>query len=358
MRIGILTASRTNNIGTDLQALAMQWLFDSFGENAVELINYKCEKLENSRKILSKKNLHGLLSVPYNIAKRIHHSSFRNKYFQHSNKVYDKNNISEINYDLVVVGSDQIWNQNITGNDLNFFLPFPLKALKASYAASISTRNIEQLSDNNRLYELLEDFESVSVREYIASNLLNAKNIEARSDLDPLLMVNTEKWDNIASENIPQKSYILLYVVDRVQESVQFALNYAKEHDLDVYMWGNIIKPIKGIKAIRFKGIEEWLSYIKHADLIVTNSYHGLSFAINYQKKFSMFSLKNNDSNVRLENILELSRIPLQADGTIYQPDWEQVSDSLDLLREKSKSYITNMLERAEDNAKENKTID
>ena len=50
MRIGILTASRSDNNGTDLQALAMLSIFRKTG-NAVELINYKCEKLENSRKI-------------------------------------------------------------------------------------------------------------------------------------------------------------------------------------------------------------------------------------------------------------------------------------------------------------------
>lgn len=352
MKIGILTASRTNNIGTDLQALAMQWLFSSFGENAVELINYKCDKLENSRKIISKMNLHGILSAPYNLSKRKNHNKFRKKHFHYSHQVYDKSNISETNYDLIVAGSDQIWNQNITGNDLNFFLPFQNCGLKASYAASISNNNIDKLDEQGQLQKLLEGFADVSVREQSASKWLMQKGIEARFDLDPLLMTSTNQWDNIASHKSPNKGYVFVYVVDRVPKSVKFALEYAKKHQLDVYMWGNIIKPIKGVKPVRFKGIEEWISFMKNADFIVTNSYHGLSFAINYQKNFAIFHLKDRDSNARLENVLELSNINIQEDGSIYVPDWLEVQNSLDVHRSNSRTYIANLLERAEQNAK------
>jgi len=347
MRIGILTASRTNNIGTDLQALAMQWLFRSCGENSVELINYKCDKLENSRKVLSRMNLHGLLSIPYNIAKIKNHSSFRKKYFQYSKQEFTKTNLFEIDYDLTVVGSDQIWNQEITGNDLNFFLPFQIKGLKASYAASVSEENIERLVAKYNLNNLLESFLEVSVREKKAAEVLKSHHIEAKFDLDPLLMIDSNKWDEISASRQINRGYVFVYVVDRVSKSVQFALDYAKKHDLDVYMWGNIIKPIKGIKPIRFKGIEEWLFFMKNAELVVTNSYHGLSFALNFKKNFAIFSLKNADINVRLENILELSGLSLKPDGEIYTPDWNLVCQALDSQRKNSRKYIESLIERA-----------
>ena len=75
MKIGILTASRTDNNGTDLQAYAMQTLFQRDG-NDVELINYQCEKLENSRKVFYPHTLRGLLSIPYNLYKHYGYHGF------------------------------------------------------------------------------------------------------------------------------------------------------------------------------------------------------------------------------------------------------------------------------------------
>lgn len=351
MKIGILTASRTNNIGTDMQALAMQWLFQSYANTSVELINYKCNKLENSRKIFYPKNLHGLLSIPYKLAQRSNHSKFRMKYFNYSKQIYDSSNISLIDYDLTVVGSDQIWNFNITGNDLSFYLPFDTRGMKSSYAASISEENIKLLAEKHNLHTHLAAFQGVSVREKQAADVLSEIGIEARSDLDPLLMIDAEKWNSIASNNHPSKGYVLLYVVDRVQEAVSFAKKYAKEHNLDVYMWGNVIKPVKGVKPIRFSGMEDWLSFMKHADLVVTNSYHGLSFAINYQKKFAIFNLKSSDSNLRLDNLLNLIGLENKGDGHIYNPDWTDVFLRINVQRVDSRAYIARMLERAENNA-------
>ena len=348
MKIGILTVSRTNNIGTDMQALAMQWLFGSFGKNQVELINYKCKKQENSRKILAKWNLHGILSVPYNFSRKLHHEQFRKRHFCYSKDVYDTTSVSNIEYDLVVTGSDQIWNLNITGNDLSFFIPFHFNGIKASYAASVSEKNIQLLINKYDLFHLLNDFSVVSVREKKSAALLSSNGIPARFDLDPLLMIETTKWDLIASKNKPNRGYVFLYVVDKTNEAIEFAKNYAKEHHLDVYMWGNIIKPIKGVKAVRFKGPRDWISFIKHADFIVTNSYHGLSFVINYQKKFAIFNLNNTDSNERLNNLLEIAGLENFGDGHIYNPNWSAVNANLEILKQNAISYITQTLEKTQ----------
>ena len=130
MKVGILTASRTNNNGTDLQAYAMQELLGEVCDD-VELINYKCEKLENSRKIFFAKSLRGLFLIPQRYPRHKNHEAFRKQFFHYSNTVYDKTSIQSVDYDMIIVGSDQIWNLSITGNDLSFFLPFSCRAVKS-----------------------------------------------------------------------------------------------------------------------------------------------------------------------------------------------------------------------------------
>ena len=251
MKIGILTASRTDNNGTDLQAFAMQILFQKHG-NDVELINYKCTKLENSRKAFYPHNLIGLLSIPYNLYRHYVHERFRKQYFRISRVEYDKNNISTNEYDVIVVGSDQIWNLNITGNDLSFFLPYKnSRQKKYSYAASLGKTDIRQWNELYGIANKLEDFDLVSVREESGVHALAEIGIKAQYDLDPILMMTRSEWNHFACPGRRLKNYILVYVVDQTRKAVSFAYKLAEKVGLIVICVDNPIKPIRGARCFR-----------------------------------------------------------------------------------------------------------
>ena len=345
MKIGILTASRTNNNGTDLQALAMQWLFEQFSGN-VEIINYKCKKLENSRKIFYPKSIRGFVEIPYSLQNHIAHELFRARFFHYSQKVYDADTISESDYDLIVSGSDQIWNLDITGGDLNYFLPFAYRGVKSSYAASIGHADITEWERKYGLSNFLRDLQSVSVREQSAVEALEQIGISAHVDLDPLLMIPVQRWNQVKESLVNKRKYIFVYVVDRGYESIDYAKAYARENDCEVIYYGNLLKPVPGIKVERFSNIGRWVSLLANAELVVTNSYHGLSFAINYQKPFAIPWLRSSkQSNTRMESLLMNMGISECADKQICTPDWANVDNRLAQLRVKSLEYVKTMVE-------------
>lgn len=344
MKIGILTASRTDNNGTDLQALAMQWIFEEIGTDA-ELINYKCDKLENSRKIFYPKSLRGLLQIPYRFFKHRGHEIFRDKYFHYSEE-YDSSNLAQNEYEVIVVGSDQIWNLVITGNDLSFFLPYDNKDQKKfSYAASIGRTDINEWEKNFQLSVFLKKFNVVSVREQSGVKALSQVGIEARNDLDPLLMVDSKKWLQIAESIKVERRFVFVYVVDRTTEAIAFAKEYAKKYNLEIIFYGNPIRPIKGVRIARYSNIGQWITYVKDAELVVTNSYHCLSFVMNFHKKFALFWLKNSlQSNTRLENLLCAVGIENCQDGEVYSPNWTKVDELIAISRVDSLQYLRGMV--------------
>lgn len=341
MKIGILTASRTDNNGTDLQAFAMQTLFQRRG-NDVELINYKCAKLENSRKVFYPHDLGGLLSIPYNFYRHYVHEQFRKRFLRMSEIEYDKDNISTNQYDVIVVGSDQIWNLNITGNDLSFFLPYANnKQKKFSYAASLGKTDIRQWNEMFEIGEKLRDFEVVSVREESGVHALAEIGIRAQFDLDPILMMTQSEWNDLVHPQKRLTNFVLVYVVDQTREAVSFAHDYARKNGLIVVYIGNPIKPMPGIRVKRFVSVEEWLGLVRDAEIIITNSYHCLAFTFLYNKSFVWFELVNNiESNTRLINLMiNMTGSPCEQ-WTPISLDWEDVNRRLQNLRDQSMKTV------------------
>lgn len=345
MKIGILTASRTNNFGTDLQAYAMQRIFDKYSD--AEIIDYICPKLERSHKLMQRFSVIDLICVPWATYKNISHYLFRKKYFKKSN-TYTAENLHTVDYDAIVVGSDQIWNLDITGNDLNFFVPFD-SVKKYSYAASIGKNDIKNWQEKYDLKRYLDDFLAVSVRESSGVEVLNDLGIKAQHHLDPLLMLDRSEWEELATYRTPQK-YVFVYLIQGNELAMNYAIKYAKTNDLKLVVYQAPGKFKKGRKKCVYCNTERWLSYMKNADMIITNSYHGLSMAIALEKNFRIFGIKNSvQNNSRMENLVNR----LSLDSYMYVddvrnnadcPNWEGVRKVLEIERKKSDEYIRSIV--------------
>lgn len=346
MKIGILTASQTNNNGTDLQALGMQLLFSCAGAEA-ELINYHCKKLEENSKIVPSASIKNFLKLPVNLYNRNSHQKFRKKHFRYSNKEFDITNINEVEYDRIVVGSDQIWNLDITGNDLGFFLPFESSvAKKYSYAASIGKTDITEWQKKYGIAQHLDKFENVSVREESGVKALEEIGVKARWDLDPLLMLPYDIWEKYAKKIQRKKPYVLLYLVEENTKARIWAKEYAKKNNLEVLMVNLGLRIFKGIKSVRFCSVEKWLWLMMNAECVVTNSYHGLSMAINFKTQVVLFELqKSVQSNTRMLSLVkrfEIEHCVVQKDIQFDNKkiDWDSTYKILYTLRDESFEYV------------------
>ena len=346
MKIGILTASRTDNNGTNLQALAMLNLFRRLGGKNVELINYVCEKIDcESRHSLT---LHRIVFYPIILFNKIQHKSFRKKYFRKSHELYTDENINKIQYDAVVVGSDQIWNLDLTGGDLSFYLPFQSNIRKYSYAASFGIAKTEMWEKKYQIQKLLSDFNGVSVRELSGVEALNKIGIKGRCDLDPILMGDSNDWKSFT---IPanKHNYILLYLVAYDPMAIEYAQSLGKQFGYEVIMLNPGLKSWKNVKRYFFVSVQKWLNLMANASMVITNSYHGLSFAILFKRNFRLCLLPENSANnkrmIDLLRIMDLEDFILTKDFDSCKPiDWENAYNNLNPYIRNSENYIKKIL--------------
>ena len=130
------------------------------------------------------------------------------------------------------------------------------------------------------------------------------------------------------------------------EDAVAFAKRFAAENNATVYFYSNGLRPKKGMRSVRFCSIDRWLSFMNNADMIITNSYHGLSIAVSMRKNFRFVELSGSeDRNARMKNLL--TRLDLQEytidNGSLdhpKMPPWDRTDKKLAEYREKSIKYI------------------
>jgi len=220
-KIGILTFHNAYNFGAVLQAYALKEYLQKNSNCTVEIVNYKNEQIEKEKsrwKSLFNNNVikelaRNLLTTPYYLKLDKVFSKFVNKYLTADNEI-KKEDLSSLKYDLYLVGSDQVWNITLTGNDKTFFCDFAMpESICCSYAASIGSsafsneelQNYKQLIDRFALISFREK-ELVPIFEKIASE----KKI--CSVVDPVFLLKQDEWNTMAS-SIVRKPYVLFFCV-------------------------------------------------------------------------------------------------------------------------------------------------
>lgn len=347
MKIGILTFPKAINYGTSLQALALKKVLDSLGAEAF-FMEHKCDAIDDSNKLFDIKHA---LSPSYTLA-HLHNlpsAIKRKKAFQ---KFWDAHfafgGDDPSQYDAIVAGSDQIWNYNLTGNDWFYFLDFPKNdIIKATYAASFGLHEIDN-SLVETLKPLLRDIDCLSVRENTAAELVKQIcGIEPPVVLDPTLLLNKQEWEDFT--NKPEGSgYIYVYTVFNSESLWEFAYKLSEKTGL----------PIKTVSYSKFHrhnaeysftaGPAEWLGYMMNADYVVTNSFHGFAFSVNFQKQF-FYELPPKSSGVgsRLADMASsygLSDRELKIADTDKRIDYTAVHEKLNIAREHSVDFLRQII--------------
>ena len=377
MKTGILTFHNANNYGAVLQAYALvEWLKQN--KINAEIINYQSKVFDKYRLFrtqLYKKHpyLFGvdLIKCSKKWKRNKNFDSFRAKHLPVSKREYyckeDLEQITSQN-DFFICGSDQIWNPTLTyGVDPIYFLDFVKDtAKKISYAPSIACNNLT-VFQKAKMVRYMSSFASLSIREQDAIDTLQPycdKNIE--KTCDPVFLPKRECFYNICSNKFEQKKYIFLYVVGRAknyQKVISYATKKAKEEGFQLYY---LIDGDKAFFHIEGKNIfgckpEDFLSLIKSAQYVISNSFHATAFSILFEKQFITF-LKDN-SGSRMVNLLKdfnlSSRIFNDTDKQDVlknKIDYTQLSQQLWDYRQKSEIFLSQalgLLKRVEEVNKE-----
>lgn len=305
-RVGILTLYYNSiNYGGILQAYALsKWLLKN--EMDPVMINYDRTK--------HKKSLSNFIkSICKDIIKKNHcsedkfkerkqkFSDFKLQYMTETKEVYNINTISQCvtRFDCFIAGSDQIWNGISKGVNTPFLLDFvPREKKKISYAASLTKL---PLSDSQiPLYtHLLNRLDSISVREDEGQKYLSKIIADKKISItvDPTQLLSRKEWDDIVVDRIISEPYIFVYMLGVNSTNISIIEKYAKDKEVKIaYIMNASGRNGKEELILHFEylinnaGPREFLSLIKHADMIITDSFHAASFAVIYRKELLVLS--------------------------------------------------------------------
>lgn len=360
-KIGLVTFFIANNYGVCLQAIATSEFLKKQGYT-VDIINYINPYEHRIFKWSYKENnkIYGYISsFLKNVLlgkKRYFDKGFKdvsNYYHLTQPQATKINQIQNMKYDILVAGSDQIWNPLITGRiDPVFLLQFGDAKKRISIASSLGSK--EPTENEKRTFKIaFENFEHISVREQFAKNCLQEltdKNIKVL--MDPTFLFNKKEWVELLGRkskffNIKEK-YILTYFISSKKKNYQKrVLEYSKKLNCPVwaiqftnYNWNGVDKKILGAS------LEDFIALFLNAELILTDSFHGTAFSINLNKNFVPF--KHSENPLRIINLLQnlgiLDRLDMFADN-YTEVNYNEVNIKLESLRRDSKRWVIEALD-------------
>lgn len=341
--IAILTFHSAKSYGAVLQAFALCEILRSRGFK-VRIINLRPPLIT------------GALSLnPVRWLSLVHFNNFERSYFKYFPTVYRTSQELKENppiADYYIVGSDQVWNTEITNEyQLSYFFDFvPEGKRLISYAASFGKSElIIEDKDRDTIQKLLHRFSAVSVREDSAVNIAQKIfDIEAQQVLDPTLLLSDY---SILTGALVEKKQIVCFKFYRNQEFYETMRKVGLCLELPVYIL-NTSRPVKGMKIIPAPTVERWLTSIQGASLVVTDSFHGVAFCIIFQRNFIVIPA-NRARFTRIESLLRLlgldSRIFYSYDEIINDKRWQEPVDyqTVTLKLEKYRALSINFLEQS-----------
>lgn len=372
MKIGIITIHKIYNYGSVFQAFALQNVCERLGYQ-VEIIDYLFPNqyqhnigVKSSFIKVSRKDKFIKYLYVFELLKQ--HRGIRNfvhKYQNLSSKEYvspdDLKNNPPI-CDVYLTGSDQLWNPNYCCGDPSFFLEFaPSGKKRVAYAASFGMASVEN-AYVSKFGDYLQKYSAIGVRENTGAKLV--EQLTGRKDtsvvLDPTLLLNKNDWSKIANpRRLIKEKYILCYYLNYSFDSYPYVDELAKHiQKITGYKLVKVARPPRSFyEANTYHPVgaspEEFLALIRDAELVLTTSFHGTAFAVNFDKP--LFSIvanrESNDSRQLslLENVGLCDRVLEMGDDfpkfEDLACDYTEVSKKLDILRNYSIDFLRNALE-------------
>lgn len=341
MKIAILTFAKAINYGAVLQAVALSEKLKSYGAKVL-FLNYNNHKIKKANSIFDfnkilnlKYTLAHLYNLPCAVKRNIEFKKFREKNLNFTNEDLNK-------FDIVITGSDQVWNYNLTDNDWFYFLNFKKQnTKKIAYAASFGISEIDCIK-KTKIANFLNDFDYISVRENSAVSLVKeiSRN-KVTAVLDPTLLLTKNEWKRFFKIPKEKPKYIFVYTVENDRKLWEFAHQLSLQTKLPIYSI-SYSKLHKQKAQYNFSaGPKEWLEHIFGAKYVVTNSFHAVAFSINFQKQF-FFSTPNNTSSriTDITNRYNLSHRDISKCKNHKRIDYTLVNQILKNERRLSEEFI------------------
>lgn len=365
MKAGIITYASAHNYGALLQAYAMQTYLEKKGIK-VDIINYRLNAIDKVYKPYNIKKTKNIVLKIYrktkkyvfvNLFKRWRIQKYNN--FEHfindtlnTTKPYTtlkelKNNCSS--YDLLISGSDQVWNTDLTKTFCPaYFLEFGKKeAVRISYAPSLGREDIDpKFEQFYRRY--LKNFDYISVREKsmipVFQKLTDTNITEV---LDPTLLLDKEDYEKLKEPTkYANEKFIYVHFIGKDERLVEIADKISR--DLGIKILHNFHESLFDNElACRYnESPKKIIDVVQKAEMIVTNSFHLTVLSLIYEKKFiTIPHSKRPERMLNLLNMVGLSdhlvtNVRLMDDINSYKENYKKVKSILEEKRQQSFDFL------------------
>ena len=358
MKIAILTFHRACNYGAVLQTYALQsslnvlpgvqaYILDYYSPGVYDLYT-QFGMLKRKANIVKNIAAEVLLFKTIAVRNRCF-ADFRQRQFMIEQQNVKKEALEQVarKYDCIIVGSDQVWNGELTGNDSAFLLDFvPDEVRRASYAASVGKSVMEQ-NQLQSVCSYLEKIDAVSLREpnFLEKFQQELPGKEIRSDVDPVFLMSPENWRSFAKKT-EQEPYVLFFTLGggkNTANAANYARQVAREMGIRV-VYASSDDRWYAFRDMEHTGVlspEELVGLIDGAECVVTNSFHATAFSIIMHTPF--FVDLGTSYNSRITNLLRLTGLEertIQSCENGLQVDWNDVDARLEKEIIQSKEYL------------------
>lgn len=352
-RVGLITLHRWFNYGSMLQSYAGNYLLNALGYDC-ELIDYTPPKIDNNRSYKLYNDDTQWKDLKNKYRKEIENRKILFNKFMDLYKCSETKYASDDDlltnpplYDTYVTGSDQIWNVNMRIASKAYFLHFTDSKEKYAFSTSVGRCKIEKLEEY-KMY--IEKYSKIYMRETDGQTLISelCPHVEVKQMIDPTLILTADEWNNIVErKRLIRGDYIACYATldDELENMMPILAKLQAEKKMPIVLFGMVLpKEQEGIINIVDAGPLEFIRIIRDAKLVVTHSFHGTVFALNFNVPFMTYN--DELENPRKEGILKMVGL---TDRIIHNVD-----DMLRILDDEINFTDTNrILNKKRDEAKQ-----
>lgn len=361
-KIGVLTFFQSN-YGAVLQAFALQHYLKGISDCDVELIDFTTSQHRKASRIFQKSGSNNplfraadflltcLRYVPLKI-RQVRTRRFKRAWITMSPRysTIEELAINPTRADIYITGSDQVFNPSSPFSRV-YYLDFLKDApMKVAYAASFG---ISEFSDSltEVIRPMINDFDYISCRERSGTAYINSfSSVSAETTVDPVFLLDEPFWSRLSVSSWHGRPYIFVYDLNGGEKLVALAKSVqAYIRAPIVCLTGNKRAFYKVDKLTFSAGPREFLGWIRDAAFVVTDSFHGSSFSMIFNKPFLSYVASERVSS-RLINILsevgEINRLVREDDINFLDVESYILPPGVDIasITLSSKAFIQHFL--------------
>ena len=355
MKIGTLTFHRARNYGGVLQSYALVKFLQLRGYD-VEVADYRCPKIESAYKLWKTDSIKSFLSsfLHYgeNCRARKNFEYFRKNYITIGNTVYKNPDDFTNQYDLCIIGSDQVWTPRLVGGYNPIYYGFFSHAIrKIGYAVSVAEVSYYSKEELTEMAKYVKNFSHFSTREdSFCQEMRILSGRDVITVLDPSLLLTKEDYESIVEEP-EEKNYVLYYqqeynpltrvLIENLSRQINASKIIVVAGRDEIYNY-----PYKHYTKASLS-VNKFLGLIKNAKFVFTSSFHGTAYSLVFRKDFYFVANAAPDRARCLLQVCGAEDRLIQSDDNIQfsKVDYSKVEPRLNAARKKSIDFLINAIE-------------